>query len=191
MSRRRLLILPLVALLSALALVVGACGDDDASDEKKPTTTAEKDDASSEDDSDMTTSTMSPEEFDAAIAATRATLDAAGDDPCKVMEAFATMGQSIGAPTTTEQRKQTTEVALAFYRALADAAPESMSAEAETIRTTVDEIAAEGEEKDYSEEFLTEPDAIKNDTGFSEATGKIMTSIGAGCAPEAGADGAG
>jgi hypothetical protein len=183
MSRRRTILLPFIALLAMFALVAGACGggDDkaDDSDKKETTTTTEK--ADGDDGDDQTTTTVSDADFESSVQEAKDALEDAGTDPCKVMETFETLGMSIGNPSNTEQRKQATELAVAFYLALADAAPSDLSAEADQVRSTVEKIQQEGEESNYSEEFLNEPQAIKDDASFNEASGKIMTAFTTQC----------
>lgn len=181
MSRRRNILLPFVALLAAFAFVAGACGgDDDKADDDKKTTTTEKKSDSDSDEGDTST-TVSDADFEKAVAQAKDALADAADDPCKVMQTFETSGMEIGNPSNTEQRKQATELAVAFYLALADAAPDDLSAEADQIRETVKKIEKEGEESNWSEEFLNEPEAIKGDASFNEASGKIMTAFTTQC----------
>jgi hypothetical protein len=185
MSRRRTILLPFIALVAVIALVTGACGGDDSAgdDSEKTTTTAEESTTTADDGSgeDAPTTTVSDADFEASVTEAKEALAAAGDDPCKVMETFESLGMSIGNPTNRDQRKQATELAVAFYVALADAAPADLAEQADQIRATVEKIEQEGEETDYSEEFLNEPEAIKNDTTFNDASGKIMTAFSTQC----------
>jgi hypothetical protein len=183
MSRRRTVLLPFIALMAVIALVAGACGGDDKADDdkKKSTTTTEKSTETTDAGDDATTTTVSDADFEASVTKAKDALDEAGTDPCKVMETFETLGMSVGNPSNTEQRKQATALAVAFYLALADAAPDDLKAEADQVRATVEEIEKEGEESNYSEEFLNEPEAIKNDSSFNDASGKIMTAFTTQC----------
>lgn len=187
MSVRRSFLLPFVALLALVALVAGACSSDDSSDgdKKETTTTAKASDSESDSGSDSTETTeaMSDDDFSAAIETAMTALDDANGDPCKLMDTFQSLGSTMGNPTNTEQRKQTTELALAFYTALADAAPDELSAEAEQVRTSVKAIEKEGEETNWSEEFMTEPEAVKNDSTFTESTTAILTKFTEQCSP--------
>ncbi len=182
MSVRRTVLIPFLALLAALTLVAGACSSGDKSDEGSiKTATTEKAEGDDTGSTDTTEATKSDEEFSAAIDDARQQIKDAEGDPCKVIETFQSLGSSLGTPTSADQRKQTTELAIDFYTALADAAPEDLSAEADQVRSTVKEIQKEGEESNWSEEFMTEPKAVKDNEAFTEATTKLLTTLSSGC----------
>ncbi|UDY34753.1 hypothetical protein [Dermatobacter hominis] len=183
MSRRRTLFLPLIALMAVFALVAGACGGDDKADDeagskKKTTTTTEKATDTTE-EGDVTTTTVSDADFETAVDEAKTQLAEAGDDPCKVIEQFRTLGTSIANPSNAAQREQATGLAVAFYLALADAAPAELSAEADQIRATVEKIEDEGKEKGYTEEFLSKPESV--DEAFNDNTNKILTAFTTQC----------
>ncbi len=183
MSVRRSFLLPFVALLALVALVAGACSSDDSSDgdkdKKETTTTAKKSDSDS--DTTETTEAMSDDDFSAAVESAKKSLDEADGDPCKLMDTFQSLGSTMGNPANTDQRKQTTELALAFYTALADAAPDELKSDADKVRTSVEAIEKEGEETNWSEEFMAEPEAVKNDPSFTESTTAILTKFTEQC----------
>lgn len=187
MSPRRTLVLPVVALVAAVTLLAGACGSDDNSADKKTTTTEKS--SAGRNGYDGPTTTISAAEFSAGIKKGQDEIAAAGNDPCKVMEAFQTVSMSMGAPTTKDQRKQAALLALQFYRAIADAAPAELSSEAGVLRKTADKIEAEGEKENWSEEFMKSPKAITDNKDFETASTKLMTTLGAKCSPSSGAAG--
>ena len=133
MPSRRTLALPLVALLTVFTLFAGACSSDDKADDSKKTTTTEKSGKDGKDSESKTTSTMSNGDFTAGIKKIQADLDAAGDDPCKVIAAFQSVGSAMGAPSNTDQRRQVTELAVVFYNKVADVAPKELAAEAAVL----------------------------------------------------------
>lgn len=178
MPSRRTLALPLVALLTAFTLFAGACSSDDKADDTKKTTTTEKNGKSSDSE---TTTTMSDADFSAGIKKIQTGLDDAGDDPCKVIQAFQSVGSAMGAPSNTAQRRQVTELAVVFYKKVADVAPKDLSSEADTLRKTAGKIEQEGKDANWSEEFMKSPKSIENDKAFEEASMKIMTSISQSC----------
>lgn len=182
MSSSRKLALPLVAVLAALTLVVGACSSDDSSDDKKTTTTEKSGKDSGSDKEDGTTTTVSEDDYTKAMETARGTLKDAGDDPCKVMQAFQSVGSTLGEPFSPAQREQATMLAVDFYKALADAAPDDLSAEADQVRTSVEEIVKEGKESDWSEDFFNSPKAV-SDEKFTNATTKILEAFTTKCTP--------
>ena len=185
MSTPRKLALPAVAVLAALTFLVGACSSDDSSDGKKTTTTEKSDKGSDSgtDDGDQSTTTMSDGDFEKSMDTARNSLKEAGDDPCKVMQTFQSVGASIGEPSSPAQREQATMLAVDFYKALAESAPDDLSAEADQVRTSVEAIVKEGKESNWSEEFFNSPKAV-SDEKFNEATTKILESFTQKCAPE-------
>ena len=185
MPSRRTLALPLVALLTAFTLFAGACSSDDKADDTKKSTTTEKDGKSSDSE---TTTTMSDADFSAGIKKIQTGLKDAGDDPCKVIEAFQSVGSAMGAPSNTDQRRQVTELAVEFYNKVADVAPKDLATQAETLRKVADKIEQEGKEANWSEEFMKSPKSIENDKAFEEASMTIMTSISQSCGGPAGTD---
>lgn len=185
MPTPRKLVLSLVAVVAATAFVVGACSSDDSSDAKK-TTTTEKSDSGKKSDTDETTQaprpTVDDAEFKSQMDKARSSLKGAGDDPCKVMETFQSVGAGLGDPSTPAQRKEATLLAVDFYKALADAAPDDLSSEADQVRTSVDAILKEGEDSNWSEDFFNSPEAVKDDK-FNAATTKILEAFTTKCAP--------
>lgn len=183
---RRSIALPLVALLAALTLLAGACGGDSKAEDSKKTTTTEKTGGKSK--GSETTTTMSNKDFEAGLSKAQASIKDAGNDPCKLMEAFQSIGMSMGTPSNTDQRKGATLLALSFYRSIADAAPQELAAEAAVIRKTADKIEQEGKDSNWSEEFMKSPKSIEGDKSFETASTKLMTDISTKCGPKTGSD---
>lgn len=82
---------------------------------------------------------------------------------------------------TTEQRKQATEIAVSAIKALADAAPANLKAEADKLSQAADAIAKEGKETNYSDDFMKEPKAISAESGYNDAMTAISSDFMTKC----------
>ena len=113
----------------------------------------------------------------------REALEGAKDDPCKIMEAATTMSTAMSGATTPEQREQAARIALDAIRAMADSASPELSAEADKLRDAADAIEKEGEQANWSEEFMQQPKAIKDNEAYTEASSKITGELTQKCTP--------
>lgn len=178
--RRRPILLPFIALLAVVAFVAGSCSSDDSADKDSDKTTTTK---KSDDDSEAGSSTVAPADFDAALSQAQKALEGAKDDPCKIMEAATTMSTTMSGATTPEQREQAARIALDAIRAMADSASPELSAEADKLRDAADAIEKEGEQANWSEEFMQQPKAIKDNEAYTEASSKITGELTQKCTP--------
>ena len=180
--RRRPILLPFIALLAVVAFVAGSCSSDDSADKDSDKTTTTK---KSDDDSEAGSSTVAPADFDAALSQAQKALEGAKDDPCKIMEAATTMSTAVVTKfaRTPEQREQAARIALDAIRAMADSASPELSAEADKLRDAADAIEKEGEQANWSEEFMQQPKAIKDNEAYTEASSKITGELTQKCTP--------
>lgn len=180
MSRRRSLILPFVALVAAVALFTGACSSDKKADDTKKSTTTEK---TSKQDPASTT-TISDQEFSAQIETANKALDAAGEDPCKVLSSItSTLGRG-GEPTNAKQREEFARLIIRGYRVIAATAPKDLASDAATLDAGLDKLEKEGTQTNWSEDFLKEPKSIDEKT--QKAMTSLMSSIQKSCTPATG-----
>lgn len=182
MPSRRTLVLPLVAVLAALTLLAGACGGSDKADDTKKTTTTEKNGAPST----APPSTMDDGAFSAGISKAEAAMTDAGKDPCKVMSAFQGMVTTVAAPANAAQRKQAGLLQIKFLRAIADTAPSNLSKEAATLREAADKVQKEGEETNWSEDFMKSPKSLKGSKDYEKASTALVTAMSEKCQPATG-----
>ncbi|MBS1837842.1 MAG: hypothetical protein JST64_09115 [Actinobacteria bacterium] len=75
---------------------------------------------------------------------------------------------------------------ISFLRAIADAAPSDLSKEAATLRDAADKVQKEGEQTNWSEDFMKGPKSLEKNTAYSTASSKLVTAIGKQCVPSAG-----
>lgn len=147
---------PVLVIVSAFALTVSAvgCSDDTKSEAKQDatTTTAAGSSDSGEDDGAAPDAPTTTVEFDAAVAALEADLDAADGDFCKV--ALAAQGISPGAPTDASQTKALYEGFARVLRDLADALPADSDVNPEVLRSAAEDVIRDGEAADYDPEEL-------------------------------------
>jgi hypothetical protein len=171
-----------VATVTALALVLGACGGDDEADE---TTTTE----ASAEETTTTVAELSDEEFNSQVEPLLADIEAAGTDLCAVLEAASATGPE--APASTEaQVKVTVDAQVAILKAIAASEPVD-TANAEIINRKADELSAAAEADGYTTGFLESETftQVLGSEDFSAAIGAYQTRQASECATPGAAEG--
>ena len=118
--------------------------------------------------------------FDDGVAQVEAALDAAGDDPCKLL-ALLTESAAIQDPLTPEQAKVAVGVFVDVLTAIADAAPSKLSAEAQSIRTGVSQVQDEAEAAGYDPQALKDGLSAFDDPKFIAAMTAYNNSVSEQC----------
>lgn len=173
---------PMAALIMAATLIaptVVACSNDDDKATSSTTTTArstETTTASVAPSDGPTTSAPAPTPFNEGVAAVNAAIDSSGGDVCKVLAVLDQIG-TIADPADATEGKQAVEVIVKFFNSLADSAPAELSAEAATIRRTVEKIETEAAQANYDPAILTSETGFTafQDPEFAAAMGKFST----------------
>ncbi|MFV0318716.1 MAG: hypothetical protein ACK5O2_17360 [Microthrixaceae bacterium] len=162
-TRRSTIPAILLALLAALSLVAGACTKDNAtadkgdSDTEQNSNTNDDDSSSGEDSSDEDTSgddATQPEptgDFSETVSGAMAELEGA-TDACELYGAVATIGTTVGNPTTKEEVKAASD----FYVAMLDKMAETSSdpATADTLREGAKNFGEFAASVDYDPEKM-------------------------------------
>lgn len=160
------------ALVLCTALV--GCGSDGDDSAEASTTTAA-------DGADVTTTTTDPEMFDQVLGELDGEIDAASGDLCSLMGVLDKAG-AAGSPTSPDQAKAAATFIAKVYRAIADAAPDTVSAEAATVRRSADAIVAETRSADFdADAFIKNGPAAFSDADFVAAVRTLFGSIGDQC----------
>lgn len=110
-------------------------------------------------------------------------LDAAKGDVCKLFALFDSTS-TVEDPTDKAESKQAIEYVVRLLKAVADAAPASLSSEADAIRTTADKVQQEAAAADFDPAFLSS-DQFKafDDAAFNTAMQKFSQEATSGCVP--------
>lgn len=143
MTIRRSLV---VLLTTALAVTAAACSDDDPGDAGSSTTADAPTTTAAE-----TTTTIGDEEYSAKLAEAEASLAAAGDDLCGIID---TAG-SLPIPATPAQVERSMPMFRAAYEGLARVLEGEHPEHAEALRSTMQAIVEAAEESGWNPESLT------------------------------------
>lgn len=186
MHVRRLTVAALSLLLPFAAVACGS--DDDKADTAKTTTTAKGSgsaettvapDAETGDTTpEQPTPTMSQEDFDAAITAFNTSLDAAGDDFCKITAA--TDSLTVTGAGTTDQAKALYQAFADVLNAVADHLPADSGADSATLKSAAERILTDAEADGYDPatlsaggpEVFTDPEVAKSMSAVTDAIAK-------------------
>jgi hypothetical protein len=178
---------PVVALLTALTLVAGACGGDskDSSASNKTTTTASK----------KTTTTVAGKSsttlpFNDALDKAESDLDKAKTDPCQLLAFFGTLN-TLPDPQNAAEGKRAVTFLSTLLTAVGDTAPPSEAAAAATLKQAAKDLEAEGAAANYSKEWLTSKDTPKalSDPKVTAALTSFQTTASKTCGGTAGSPG--
>lgn len=186
--------LMVVALLTATT----ACGND--SDVAKSTSTTAKPAASSTTagDSagssapdtttgeDTTETTVARTAFADSIGRLNSDLDAAKGDACKLFALFDSTA-TVEDPSDKAESEQAIAYVVRLLNAVADAAPASLSTEADAIRATAKKVQDQAAAAGYDPAFLSsEKFTAFDDPAFNTAMQKFSEQISSECAPTTG-----
>lgn len=192
MPVRRSLIIPLALVLG---LTLAGCGDD-TKDDAATTTTVAGDGGSDETTTTLSsadtlptedtqpTTTLSADEFDDAVAASKAELAAAGDDFCKVAQAANTL--IADSPKTPEQAKALYEVYAGIFTRIAETAPAGSEADGATLKAAAAKMLTDAEAGGYDPAGLASSEAPPAfaEPGVADAMSKIGDVITSTCLGE-------
>lgn len=195
-----------VALVAVVALIAPACSSDDDSAGETTSTTQEAPTTQDQNGGDTAADTeagesgddpaadpdeleqeLTDDEFTATIETLRGQIDAAGTDVCELIATQSSV--SLPTPTNPTQSEMTVGFLADVLRTMADFTEDAGKGDsAATMRTAADELVAEAEAADYSDEFMSQTPAALSGEEIQAAQNDFIA-LSADCSPsEAPAD---
>jgi len=142
-----------VGIACLIAVGVSCSGDDDTS--ARSSTTAPS-------TSVAAPSTVDDADFDKQAATAEAMIANAGNDPCRIVTAFAP-ASSLPTPINAEQTQRGVKVIAGLFTSAADSAPPAAAGDAAVLRQAATDLVAEGEAAQWSPDWLLKiPKAISD-----------------------------
>jgi len=174
----------LIAAVLCCSLAAVGCGGDDSSkakDDNKAsgdTTTTAAGGTGGEDSSTTLPppETVPDDDFTKVVEDINARVEAAGADPCKVLEAF---GSSAPTPANAAQTEQAVNVIAQVLVKLADSSPPEAAAAAETVRTTAKSLPEQAASVGFDPEKVNTLPGLSSPE-FGAAIGTIQTAAKCG-----------
>lgn len=114
--------------------------------------------------------------FDEGIEEIERAVDAAGTDPCKLIDALST--SNVGDPTTPDQVRRALEVTRSLFLAIATSLDKDKPDDAAAIRAGTDRFTEAVEQSDYAAGSL---DLMGDDAAMQRALGSFQTTTKEEC----------
>lgn len=169
MTIRRSLV---VLLVTALAVAAAACSSDDAGDAASSSTAADQ----STTTASQTSTTMADEEYSAKLTQAEASLAAAGDDLCGIINAAG----SLPTPANPAQVERSMPLFRSAYEALARTLEADHPEHAQALRSTMEAIVKAAEESGWKPESLTSGD-LQSSPEFQAAWAELQSRYTSQC----------
>lgn len=172
-TMRRLV--PLIVFVTIGVTLGAGCSSDDAGGDRASETTTSA--GESTDATATSTSVPDPAKFNSTLDRLATQIDEAEGDICELLGGLDRAG-SAGSPTSPDQAVVAGQFIAKAYRAIADAAPAEVAAEADRVREAADAMAAETEAPDFdAEQFIADGPTAFADEDFIAAVSKVFASI--------------